>query len=537
MEVRASEEVSSKSEEGCDIVELEHFTGTNPFADPVVAEYYKNLYREANYECRNHFDPELKWSKDEEKRLVRRLDFKVAFIACILFCAMEADRFNYFQGTSDEMLEELNVTTNDYNLGNQLFNVFHLLGTVPVQLIAKRYGVERVVPCQMIIWGCVAMAQAGMRNKVGLIILRVFMGLAEAGFAAIMVTWLTSFYTAKELGMRVSYFWVAQGLMNSVLPLASYGIFRMRGICGLSGWQWLFLFEGVITCVMGIFGFFYFVPSLVETKSLLHPKGWFTERQELIAVNRLLRDDPSKGDMNNKTGVSAKLFIEALLDYDLWPLYLLALVHFFPEAAAGPYMLIILKDVGFSTFTVQLLSISNFFSNTVAILVMLKIYEVVDERSLLSLVSCVWKLVLLGFLRWWKGAFETRWETYALMVVLLACPYIFPMMFSWASRNSHSIKTRSVSAAVLQVFNVIGFVCGNQIYRMDDAPLYHRGNTILFFLMLANIPIFIGVKLYYMWRNRRRELVWNAMTEQDRQSYIENTTDKGNKRLDFRFAH
>ena len=111
------------------------------------------------------------------------------------------------------------------------------------------------------------------------------------------------------------------------------------------------------------------------------------------------------------------------------------------------------------------------------------------------------------------------------------------MMFSWASRNSHSIKTRSVSAAVLQVFNVIGFVCGNQIYRMDDAPLYHRGNTILFFLMLANIPIFIGVKLYYMWRNRRRELVWNAMTEQDRQSYIENTTDKGNKRLDFRFAH
>lgn len=28
--------------------------------------------------------------------------------------------------------------------------------------------------------------------------------------------------------------------------------------------------------------------------------GWFTEHEELIMVNRLLRDDPSKGDMNNR---------------------------------------------------------------------------------------------------------------------------------------------------------------------------------------------------------------------------------------------
>ncbi|AGO13530.1 AaceriACL203Cp [[Ashbya] aceris (nom. inval.)] len=537
MEARESKEAFLKNEVESSDAELGSSHGENPFADPVVADYYRKLYQEADYECRNAFDPEFQWSKEEEKQLVRRLDYKVTFSACILFCAMQIDRNNLYQATSDDMLQELDVTTNDYNLGNQLFNVFHLLGTVPVQLLAKRYGIERVVPCQMILWSFVAMAQAGMSNKAGFVTVRVLLGLCEAGFATIMVTWLTCFYTAKELGMRISCFWIAQGLMNVVTPLAAYGIFRMRGICGLSGWQWLFLLEGAITCIMGILGFFLLVPSLVETKNFLHPKGWFTERQELIAVNRLLRDDPSKGDMNNKTGLSTKLFIEALLDYDLWPLYLLAAVHFFAEAAAGPYLLITLKDVGFSTFTVQLLAIPNSVSNTIAILVMLKIYEVVDERSLLSLFPCIWKVVLVGCLRWWDGAFEKAWETYALMIVLLACPYIFPMMFSWASRNSNSIRTRSVSTAVLQVFNVVGFVCGNQLYRMDDAPLYHRGNTILFCLMLANIPLFIGVKLYYMWRNKKRDLIWNAMTEKERLSYIENTTDKGNKRLDFRFAH
>lgn len=36
---------------------------------------------------------------------------------------------------------------------------------------------------------------------------------------------------------------------------------------------------------------------------------------------------------------------------------------------------------------------------------------------------------------------------------------------------------------------------------------------------------------------RRREGKWNAMTKEEREHYANTTTDKGNKRLDFRFAH
>lgn len=50
-------------------------------------------------------------------------------------------------------------------------------------------------------------------------------------------------------------------------------------------------------------------------------------REEIIMVNRVLRDDPSKSDMHNREGLSIKMIWEALQDWRLWPIYALGLVH------------------------------------------------------------------------------------------------------------------------------------------------------------------------------------------------------------------
>ena len=44
-------------------------------------------------------------------------------------------------------------------------------------------------------------------------------------------------------------------------------------------------------------------------------------------------------------------------------------------------------------------------------------------------------------------------------------------------------------------------------------------------------------KVYYIWRNRQRDKVWNGMTGEEKKVYLETTKDVGNRRLDFRFAH
>lgn len=89
----------------------------NPFSDPNVAKYYKELYENANYECRDAFDPELEWTPAEEKRLVRKLDVRVCAFACFAFFALQVDRGNLAQAVSDNLLNDLGLTTDDYNTG------------------------------------------------------------------------------------------------------------------------------------------------------------------------------------------------------------------------------------------------------------------------------------------------------------------------------------------------------------------------------------------------------------------------------------
>jgi hypothetical protein len=51
------------------------------------------------------------------------------------------------------------------------------------------------------------------------------------------------------------------------------------------------------------------------------------------------------------------------------------------------------------------------------------------------------------------------------------------------------------------------------------------------------IALYVFAKAYYVFRNKQREKKWSVMSQEQRDDYIQNTTDQGNKRLDFRFAH
>ncbi|KAG2130540.1 hypothetical protein BD769DRAFT_1452877 [Suillus cothurnatus] len=77
-----------------------------------------------------------------------------------------------------------------------------------------------------------------------------------------------------------------------VTSFIAYGTLHMDRVSGAAGSRWLFMIEGFLTLLMVFFTFFNMPPSPAQTNTWFRPNGWFTEREEIIIVSRVLRDDP-----------------------------------------------------------------------------------------------------------------------------------------------------------------------------------------------------------------------------------------------------
>ncbi|ETN39112.1 uncharacterized protein HMPREF1541_05334 [Cyphellophora europaea CBS 101466] len=511
-------------------------TQPSVFDDPASAKYFHPTER---YENLHRFDPNFRWTWREELPLINKIDWKITLWACIAFFALDLDRGNLSQANTDNFLEDLNLTTNgkslsrNFNLGNTVFRLAFLCAELPSQLISKKLGPDRWIPTIMCLWSIVAAAQFWLSGRPSFLLCRALLGMLQGGFIPDVILYLSYFFKGTELPFRLALFWTTLRVTDIVAPILAFGLLRLRGLHGYAGWRWLFLIEGLLTLSIGAWSWFMMAPSPTQTRSWYRPKGWFTEHEEKIMVNRVLRDDYSKGDMHNRQAVDLKLLWKSICDYDLWPLYILGLTFGIPSSPPDTYLTLTLRTLGFSTFDANLLSIPAQVGSTITMLTLTYFSEIWNERSLLGLFAQVWILPNIIALTVIPSA-ASPWVKFAVVTILLSYPYPHAMHVGWCSRNSNSVRTRTVSAALYK--QTSGIISAN-IYRQDDRPDYRRGNRQLTAICAANIVIYLLVKAYYLWRNKQREQEWSAMTVEQRLHYLETTKDTGSKRKDFRFAH
>jgi hypothetical protein len=334
--------------------------------------------------------------------------------------------------------------------------------------------------------------------------------------------------------IRLALFWVTDYLSGAVASLIAYGVLHMHGVAGREGWRWLFMIEALISFSIGLLSFIFLVPGATQTKSRLWPKGYFTEREEKIITNKIIRDDPSKSGMHNREAITPRMIWRSLTDYDMWPIYAIGIGFEIPSAPPKAYISLALKHLGFNSFNITLLHIPVTVLTAINLLWVTAVTEWVGQVALMGVLTQLWALPLL-VISLTSLSHLSPWAQYAISLLLIAQPSMQAAQVGWCSRNSNTVRTRAISAAIYNMMIQLSGIASSNIYREDDKPLYHRGNRQLIAINMGCVGANVAAKLYYDWRNRSNKSKWNSMTKEEQEVYLSTTSDKGNKRLDFVF--
>lgn len=154
--------------------------------------------------------------------------------------------------------------------------------------------------------------------------------MTRSGFVPDCLLYLSYYYDKSEYPIRLALFWTINSFANIFTGFTSVGLIQMRGVLGYAGWRWMFLIHGLICLLVGLASFFLLAPSPSQTKTKWRPKGFFTDHEVKIIVNKIVRDDPGKATMHNRQALTPRLLWKSLKDFDLWPLYFVGLMFGIP---------------------------------------------------------------------------------------------------------------------------------------------------------------------------------------------------------------
>lgn len=138
------------------------------------------------------------------------------------------------------MSTDLNLTGLDYNNIILVMFVGYVMTQIPAGLILARLPAALFLSGAVCAWGIVSLACGFARSVGAMYALRFLVGVCEAPFFPGALLILSSFYTRKELGIRIAIMYSGNSLSNGFGSILAAGIISgMEGKAGLRGWHWL----------------------------------------------------------------------------------------------------------------------------------------------------------------------------------------------------------------------------------------------------------------------------------------------------------
>ncbi|KAI8340699.1 major facilitator superfamily domain-containing protein [Chlamydoabsidia padenii] len=399
----------------------------------------------------------------QERKLVARLDKRLLLFAMFSNMVKTMDNVNLGTAFVSGMEKELGIVGTQYNVMFVCFMAGYLIMQIPSNVFLAHYRPSRYLPALELVWCLLTLIMAGIQSVQAIFVIRFLLGLAEAGCFPGIIFLVGNWYTKKELGKRtciIAMFGTLGGALSGLLQ--ALFLETLDGILGISGWRWLFIFDGVSTACVAVSGYLYLPDDIRNTK-------WLNENERELARHRLIQE--GRADSTTKWDfikVVRTLFTNKYiyLLVSSWSLLNLAL-------GASHVLGIVAKRSGYDAIAANLFTTPDMLISMVAVLCNGLFSDYYGTRlwciiipSLVGLVGCILLAIFVqpfGFL----------YTSFILAHAGLAASQ--PIVMTWANELLINRDVRAIAIAIMNTCSSLMYTWSPLVlWPVTDAPYYSK---------------------------------------------------------------
>jgi MFS transporter, ACS family, tartrate transporter len=219
-------------------------------------------------------------TQELERRTMAQVSRRLLPLLFLLYLFCYLDRINVGMAAL-QMNAALRFDPATFGFGAGIFFLGYALFEVPSNVILARVGARRWIARIAITWGLLACALAWVRTPTQFYTMRFLLGVAEAGFFPGVIYYLSQWVPTAYRARSHAAFMIAVPSAQIVGGPLGGALLGLEGVGGLTGWQWLFLIEGLPPVVLGLIVFRFLTDCPKDADWLSRQeRSWLSQRLE-----------------------------------------------------------------------------------------------------------------------------------------------------------------------------------------------------------------------------------------------------------------
>ncbi|KAK9428455.1 major facilitator superfamily domain-containing protein [Lipomyces doorenjongii] len=439
------------------------------------------------------------FTPEEERRYLRKLDIRLVSLLSAIYLCSFLDRSNIGNAKTAGMSASLKLTSNQFSWLLTIFYIPYIVFEF-CTLFWKVFPANYYVFAVVFFWGMVSALQAVTHSWAGMMVLRFFLGVAEAAYGPGVPFFLSFFYHRHEMAFRSGLFFSSAPLASAFAGALAYGI--TSGTSKLANWRLLFLVEGIPSMLMAVVALFFLPRSAPEAR-------FFNAREKEIAVARLARQS---GETSHKLGLNMKQIIEAMLEPRSWIIALMFFCVNVSFSSLSVFMPQIINSMGYTSVHAQGMSAPPYIIAWMCVIATTFLAAKYHIRSALiipfSVVGAVGYLIL-------ALVTVTGVRYFAIYLCAIGMFTTVGVIMPWSVDNQGTDSKKGTGMFLLNLIGQCGPLLGTRMFPQTDGPYYRKGMWVSCGCLFAVTLLAVILRFYLQLLNHRLDKRWGPVESQN----------------------